>query len=144
MGSHAMSQEQCMRALRSRRVGRIAVTDRALPVILPVTYLVVDGKIAFRVERDGLLARTCRDAVVAFEIDGDHDDHAGRCRSTTWSVLAVGIAEVHTAVPEGSALAVVPGKPADPVVSLAIASLSGLVTELTEADAPAATSGSFH
>src|SRR3954454_24219722 len=84
-----MSEEAC-RALRAAgRVGRVAVTADALPVIAPVNYVVDGSSIVFRTKRDGMLARPCNDAVIAFEIaERASDGGAG------WSVNVVGIASL--------------------------------------------------
>ncbi|MGN6299457.1 MAG: pyridoxamine 5'-phosphate oxidase family protein, partial [Angustibacter sp.] len=37
-----MSFDECLQALAAKRVGRIALTHRALPVVFPVNY-VLDG-----------------------------------------------------------------------------------------------------
>ncbi|MBV9293039.1 MAG: pyridoxamine 5'-phosphate oxidase family protein, partial [Frankiales bacterium] len=62
-----LEPEECFALLRSQRVGRVAVTHRALPMIVPVNY-VMDGRtVLFRTAAGGLLDRACRSAVVAFE-----------------------------------------------------------------------------
>jgi nitroimidazol reductase NimA-like FMN-containing flavoprotein (pyridoxamine 5'-phosphate oxidase superfamily) len=68
-------------------VGRVAVTNRALPAIVPVNY-VVDHGILFRTSSGGMLDRACRGQVVAFEVDQLAED--GR---SGWSVLVVGVAD---------------------------------------------------
>jgi nitroimidazol reductase NimA-like FMN-containing flavoprotein (pyridoxamine 5'-phosphate oxidase superfamily) len=82
-----MSREECLRRLRSGRIGRVAVTHRALPAIVPVNY-VVDRGILFRTTEDGMLDRACRGQVVAFEVDDLADDG-----TSGWSVLVVGVAD---------------------------------------------------
>jgi len=70
-------------------VGRIAVSQGALPLILPVNYAMDGLGIVFRTRQGGLLDRTCRNTIVAFEIDSyDATTRSG------WSVLAVGVANV--------------------------------------------------
>jgi uncharacterized protein len=82
----ALPREECLRRLRSVRVGRVAVTHRALPAIVPVNFI-VDRGILFRTAVDGMLDRACRGQVVAFEVDDLADDGTGG-----WSVLVVGVA----------------------------------------------------
>ena len=82
-----LSSEECLSALRAERIGRLAVSQGALPLILPVNYAMDGTTIVFRTRQGGLLDRACRNTIVAFEIDG-HDAGAG----TGWSVLAVGVA----------------------------------------------------
>src|SRR3954449_13239817 len=84
-----ISDEGCRDLLASGRVGRVAVTADALPVIAPVNYVVDGSSIVFRTKRDGLLARACDDAVIAFEIDEVAADGSGG-----WSVNVVGIASL--------------------------------------------------
>lgn len=82
-----LGHDECLDRLRSRAVGRIAVTDQALPVIVPVNYLLLGNTLVFRSEPGGLLARACNETVVAFEVDELALDG-----SSGWSVLVVGVA----------------------------------------------------
>ena len=83
-----MSREECLEKLRAHNVGRVSVTQDALPVIVPVNYVVDGSGVVFRTTADGLLARACHSNVVAFEIDDlAEDGMAG------WSVLVVGVAD---------------------------------------------------
>ncbi|HMC67779.1 MAG TPA: pyridoxamine 5'-phosphate oxidase family protein [Mycobacteriales bacterium] len=84
-----ISDEDCRVLLEGGRVGRVAVTADALPVIAPVNYVVEGNNIVFRTKRDGMLSRACNDAVIAFEIDELADDGSGG-----WSVNVVGIASL--------------------------------------------------
>jgi len=91
MTSHVrpLSRLECLQLLQAHRVGRIAVTHQALPIIIPVNYVVDGNTIVFRTRGDGVLGRACRSAVVAFEIDDIADDG-----QTGESVLVVGVADV--------------------------------------------------
>ena len=82
-----LSRNECLTRLRSVRIGRVAVTHRALPAIVPVNF-VVDHGLLFRTSTDGMLDHACRGQVVAFEVDDLADD--GR---SGWSVLVVGVAD---------------------------------------------------
>jgi nitroimidazol reductase NimA-like FMN-containing flavoprotein (pyridoxamine 5'-phosphate oxidase superfamily) len=82
-----LTRDECVARLRTSCVGRVAVTHRALPAIVPVNY-VVDHGILFRTSSGGMLDRACRGQVVAFEVDALADD--GR---SGWSVLVVGVAD---------------------------------------------------
>ena len=64
-----LSRDECLDELRSHSVGRIAVTHQALPLIMPINYVLTADAVLFRTETDGPLARACRHSVVAFEID---------------------------------------------------------------------------
>lgn len=83
-----LSRDECLAKLRAHSVGRVSVTEDALPVIVPVNYVVEGSGVVFRTMHDGLLARACHSNVVAFEIDElAADGMAG------WSVLVVGVAD---------------------------------------------------
>lgn len=84
-----LTRKQCLDRLRSTRVGRVAVTSRVLPAIVPINYAVVGNTLVFRTRPDGMLARACDSTVVAFETDDlEPDGQSG------WSVLVVGTAEL--------------------------------------------------
>jgi nitroimidazol reductase NimA-like FMN-containing flavoprotein (pyridoxamine 5'-phosphate oxidase superfamily) len=84
-----LTREQCLTKLRAVAVGRVAVTSKALPAIVPVNYVLNGNSVIFRTEPGGMLARGCDSTVVAFEIDALSVD--GR---SGWSVLVVGVAEL--------------------------------------------------
>lgn len=86
-GLEILSRSECMGLLASAAIGRLALSLRALPVILPVNFAVVDGDIVIRTNAGTKLAAAATNAVVAFEVDGiDARYHNG------WSVLVQGIA----------------------------------------------------
>src|SRR3982751_6211871 len=87
--ARALSWAECLDHLRNATVGRVGVTHRALPAIVPVNYALPGGKVVFRTEPEGMLASACASSVVAFEVDDVAPD--GR---SGWSVLAVGVAEL--------------------------------------------------
>lgn len=82
-----LSRAECLSALRGDHLGRLAVSQGALPLILPVNYAMDGTSIVFRTRQGGLLDRACRNTIVAFEID-QYDATAG----SGWSVLVVGVA----------------------------------------------------
>lgn len=84
-----LSYDECVGLLRSSRVGRVGVTAHALPLVLPVNYVLHGNRVVFRTLAASTLARACDDAVVAFEVDDVADD--GR---SGWSVLVVGLARL--------------------------------------------------
>lgn len=88
-GLTVLGREESLALLATKRVGRISVTMRALPTILPVNY-VLDAEtesIVFRTGYGTKLAAAGRNAVVAFEIDDiDEDTRSG------WSVVVIGTA----------------------------------------------------
>jgi nitroimidazol reductase NimA-like FMN-containing flavoprotein (pyridoxamine 5'-phosphate oxidase superfamily) len=91
-GLEILSRTECLRLLAKVPIGRLAVTDRGLPVIHPVNF-VLDGEyIVFRTSAANKLAVATRDAVVAFEAD-DFDVR----RRSGWSVMVTGRASAVTA-----------------------------------------------
>ncbi|HTW20499.1 MAG TPA: pyridoxamine 5'-phosphate oxidase family protein [Mycobacteriales bacterium] len=83
-----MSRAECLEALRSQRLGRIAISQNALPSILPVNYAMDVANIVFRTSAGSALARACNKTIVAFEIDR-YEPATG----TGWSVVVVGAAD---------------------------------------------------
>ena len=84
----ALTEEECLEHLARAEVGRIAYTDRALPVITPVTYRMEGNRLLFRTKADGHLLNCVQNTVVAFEVDEiDVEARSG------WSVLVTGVAK---------------------------------------------------
>jgi hypothetical protein len=72
--------------LRSVPVGRIVFTDRALPAITPVGFLVLgNGDVVFRADVGSKLSVATRAAVVAFQADSYNDESREE-----WSVVVTG------------------------------------------------------
>ncbi|MFI6483552.1 pyridoxamine 5'-phosphate oxidase family protein [Nonomuraea sp. NPDC050663] len=102
-GLQVLSRPECLELLSTVRIGRIVFTDRALPAVQPVTYLLDGQAIVIRTAQGSKLAAATRQAVVAFEADEfDADERTG------WSVTAVGHAR---AVLEPGELARLAGLP---------------------------------
>lgn len=80
-----MAEDACLLALRTERIGRIVLTQRALPVAVPVSYLVTADAVIVRVPDDGASDWHAAGSVVALEADA-HDVDGG------WSVLVLGMA----------------------------------------------------
>ena len=86
-GLNVLGRDECMRLLAGSTFGRIGITSGALPVVLPVNYRLVEGRIAFRTGRGTKLDAATVNSVVAFEVDDiDPLSHAG------WSVVVTGVA----------------------------------------------------
>ena len=117
-------EDECRELLAGTRVGRVAVTHDALPVIAPVNYVVDGNSVVFRTRSDGMLAGACADAVIAFEIDELSADG-----SFGWSVNVVGIATLLTEMERARAgrlgLVSAAGEGRDTFVRLNIGVLSG-------------------
>jgi Pyridoxamine 5'-phosphate oxidase len=81
--SETIDAEECLRLIRSRPLGRVALSIGALPTIIAVAFRVVGRKVVFGVDSPALFA-ALSDNVVAFEVD-DIDAAA-----LGWSVVVVG------------------------------------------------------
>lgn len=88
-GLEILSEQECRQLITSVPLGRIVFTDRALPAIQPVNFLMSDGEVILRTSSGSKLAAAARNTVVAFEVDEfDPAIHTG------WSVVIVGHARV--------------------------------------------------
>jgi nitroimidazol reductase NimA-like FMN-containing flavoprotein (pyridoxamine 5'-phosphate oxidase superfamily) len=97
-GLEVLSREDCLVLLGTAGLGRVAVTNGALPTILPVNFRFDGRQILIRTGRGTRLDSATRDAVVAFEADQmDPAWNAG------WSVAVTGVARVLTDPDEVSA-----------------------------------------
>jgi len=86
-----LSEDDCLRLLHTKTVGRLVYTTRALPAILPVTFALTGTRILIRTTPGAALESAVRDTVVAFQVDHiDSDTHTG------WSVVVTGRARVVT------------------------------------------------
>jgi nitroimidazol reductase NimA-like FMN-containing flavoprotein (pyridoxamine 5'-phosphate oxidase superfamily) len=86
-GLQVLDGDECRRLISGSALGRVAVSIGALPVILPVNFLLDGDQILIRTGSGTKLAAAVQDAVVAFEVDHiDPLDHGG------WSVCVTGVA----------------------------------------------------
>ena len=84
-----LTTDQCLAHLGEGRVGRVAFTTSALPMVVPVTYALRGQHLLLATAADSRLARAADHSVLAFEIDEvDLRAHTG------WSVVVTGVAEV--------------------------------------------------
>ncbi len=90
-GMTVLSRLDAIALLRTREVGRLVYTRRALPAIVPVNYGVGDGEILIWTGSLSSLAQAVRGAVVAFEVD-----ELDRATHAAWSVVVTSRAEVVT------------------------------------------------
>jgi nitroimidazol reductase NimA-like FMN-containing flavoprotein (pyridoxamine 5'-phosphate oxidase superfamily) len=90
-GLEVLDRERCLSLLRSVPVGRLGLSIDALPVVLPVNYVLDGERIVVGTGAGGKFDAAVAGAIVAFEADcWDPMTHAG------WSVLVRGQAGVVT------------------------------------------------
>ena len=82
---------ECLALLEQAKVGRIALSVRALPVIQPVRFVLAAGQVLFRAAPGSELSRAAPNAVVAFQADYADEDSA-----TAWHVMAHGCCQAVT------------------------------------------------
>ncbi|MGQ0824488.1 MAG: pyridoxamine 5'-phosphate oxidase family protein [Actinomycetota bacterium] len=86
-GLEVLDRVECLRLLAGATLGRLAVSSGALPVILPVNFVLDGDRILIRTSPGSKLHAATNNAVVAFEVDSvDTFSHTG------WSVSVTGIA----------------------------------------------------
>ncbi|TMC02420.1 MAG: pyridoxamine 5'-phosphate oxidase family protein [Chloroflexi bacterium] len=81
-----LDRDECLRLLAAVPVGRVGVSIRALPAILPVNFALVGDDIVIRTVPGTKLDAAMDRTVVAFEVDGYAADGAWG-----WSVLVQGV-----------------------------------------------------
>lgn len=86
-----LDRDDCLGLLQDEPVGRVALTSRALPVVLPVNFAMLDGDIVWRSAQGTKLNDASSGFVVAFEVDHYEPDH-----KRGWSVMIQGLAHVIT------------------------------------------------
>jgi uncharacterized protein len=79
-----MSRAECLEALASRPVGRVAYCDAGGPVVIPVNYAMDNEDVLFRIASWTSLAHGLRGAA-AFQVD-DFEEYT----QSGWSVLIRG------------------------------------------------------
>jgi len=86
-GLEVLDREECLRLLAQATLGRVGLTSGALPMVLPVNFLLDGERVLVRAGRGSKLEAALRNAVVAFEVDDcDSMHHSG------WSVAVTGLA----------------------------------------------------
>jgi Predicted flavin-nucleotide-binding protein len=127
IGLRVPSRAECVGLLASAPIGRIVFTDRALPAVQPVNFVLDGENVVIRTGLGTRLAAAAHNAVVAFE--ADEFDEAGR---TGWSVTVIGHARAVTDPAEVERLARLPLTPwvrdgRDHFIVLPIEHISGRV-----------------
>jgi len=86
-GLEVLDREECLRLLAGATLGRVGLTSGALPMVLPVNFLLDEERILVRTGRGTRMDAALQGAVVAFEVDDfDSMHHSG------WSVAVTGVA----------------------------------------------------
>lgn len=84
-GLEVLDEEECRCLLAGARVGRVAISQGAVPVVLPVNFVVVGTDVMFFTGPGLKLKAALEGRPVAFEVDRiDVERHMG------WSVLVTG------------------------------------------------------
>lgn len=84
-----IDRDECLRLLATAPVGRVVVTDQALPTVILVTLALDGDDVVLRASRGSRLARGASGAVVAVEVDD-----VSAAEHTGWSVVVTGEARV--------------------------------------------------
>jgi uncharacterized protein len=84
-GLEVLDRTECLRHLASVPIARIGLSVKALPVIVPVNFVIDGDEIVIRSPRGARAEAALRGSVVAVEADG-YDPFA----HTGWSVLVQG------------------------------------------------------
>ncbi len=85
----ALSHRDCVALLTGAQVGRAVFTERALPAVVPVNFIVQDDAVVMCTAADTRLAAAASRGVLAFQVDDiDPITRSG------WSVVVVGVAEL--------------------------------------------------
>ena len=84
-----LTDDECWGLLASVPVGRLAWHGPEGLSVIPVNFVVAEGRVVMRTAAYSALARECDDSPVAFEVDAiDADTRSG------WSVLVRGVAHL--------------------------------------------------
>jgi nitroimidazol reductase NimA-like FMN-containing flavoprotein (pyridoxamine 5'-phosphate oxidase superfamily) len=86
-GLEVLSRDDCLTLLAGASLGRVGVSSRALPSVVPVNFRFDGRQILIRTSVGTKLDAALANAVVAFEVDEiDPVAHTG------WSVMVTGVA----------------------------------------------------
>jgi nitroimidazol reductase NimA-like FMN-containing flavoprotein (pyridoxamine 5'-phosphate oxidase superfamily) len=86
-GLEVLSRAQCLELLGTVRLGRIGVSMRALPVVLPICFALLGEDVVFRSGNGTKLSAAVDRTIVAFEADQVDVEQA-----IGWSVCVTGVA----------------------------------------------------
>jgi uncharacterized protein len=95
--SARLDEQACRALLGSVRLGRVALSERALPMILPVPFACLDRDVVFQVSEPALVRAAHDKHVVCFEADHARADAAtDGVPVIAWTVAVVGQLSVIT------------------------------------------------
>jgi len=95
--STRLDEEACRALLGTVRLGRIALSEHALPMILPVAYACLDRDVVFQVSEPALVRAAHGNHVVCFEADLARADAATNgVPVVAWTVAVIGQLSVIT------------------------------------------------
>jgi len=95
-----MDRSECLERLGMVHVGRVGIAVGALPIILPVNFVLADERVYFRTSAGTKLDAATSQSIVAFQADAYSPDGAAG-----WSVLVVGRSRHVERDGQGAALA---------------------------------------
>jgi uncharacterized protein len=84
-----LTTAECLELLASVAVGRVVFTDRGLPAVIPVAFVVDADTVVVRTAQGSRLARAADDAVLTFQADVVNETS-----KTGWSVVVTGHARI--------------------------------------------------
>jgi nitroimidazol reductase NimA-like FMN-containing flavoprotein (pyridoxamine 5'-phosphate oxidase superfamily) len=84
-GLEVLTESECFSLLETAPIGRVVYSDRALPVIVPVNFVLDGADVVLRTGRRSRLATHAAGHVIAFEVD--EIDAVSR---SGWSVVLTG------------------------------------------------------
>lgn len=108
--AHVLGRQQCLALMTTASIGRVVYTDRALPAITPVDFVLDRDHVIFRVGAGSRLATAVDGNVVTFQADD-----AGPASLTCWSVTVTGPARTADSPEEAARLAALPFRPWPPL-----------------------------
>jgi len=89
VGTTELSPAECLTRLRSTTWGRVAISMRAIAMVVPVPVLVFDDRVVFATTRGSAFDRAVQEQPVSIQADGEEagpdDDHL------LWSVVVSGV-----------------------------------------------------
>lgn len=90
-GFVVLDRRACLERLSLRRVASLAITEHALPIVLPALYMVKGEDILVGASRTGILGRCLPDSVVSLCVQDVAEDLL-----SGWTVTVTGWAEAVT------------------------------------------------